>query len=1054
MVNDRNMKTTIGLGLFLGVFLFYFLNLSSFAYPNEWSAALYSILGLDPFRPLSRPVWQAIMSVLGSVSGPNVVTAANTTAALCGAVAAVLMFHVGMRLRTPAKPLGKVSDQRVFDRARVVSGLVAAGFLAVSAPFIIVSTRIHPLSLDLCLLLAAVLLSLLYRDTGRPVYWFVFMLVYGVGVAEFSTFILLGPVFFMLWGWLLWRGRTFRWAHLPVGLLIAVAGASIGLLFSYDYAGSPVAAWREFDSARTVYTYFLLDQYQQIRFSVPKQGWLIVLLTMVLPAVYIIWNGLEEADDVFTNIGHVAFRVILLGVAVVILFNLPGSPWRVMGPSVTLVTPYAITALWFGQLAGFFYRRLALPPIDRLRRRPVSPWPSRFMLAATAVFIGVAGFLNMARATPRQAAPVIALAHDVLDGLEENSFLITNGSLDSSMQWLAYQQGRSVRFLDRSRASSRAYMKFLTTWFDDPQMESMAEIGLGPFIDVWMSGNTNVHTKLAIQDVPEFWTLQGFSSIPAIGIYRGLPLGADQAGQPVDLQDSLAFLTRHTGVFGIAATPPELMRDMMRELGRQLSVFANNLGFFLVGQDRWPEALAAFQTALQYDPANISVLINLADAAEREGRAEDAARYTEDYQKRLASLAAPLPPRRLVAQYGQVRNPMLFMQEGVALIQSGMTDLGVGRLRDAMALPGDDRIVEFALAQALFDSGNIAKSHEQFRVLAEQHPSNQAVWLGLARCQLLLGNVPEAEVSFERLRALGLPEAQLDMERGFMLLQAGMYPDARRLFDRVLSNDSLRGPAAVGLIWAASRLGDTEAIARAVPVLKEKPNYFAGQMVLYELAMANRDAMSARESLVLARRVQPGNTDVVEKLIQVELLLGREQPAKLLLDKLLELDSESAYGNYLLAGIHEKNGRLDLAEIALRRALPRDQRGEAAYGLAWVLEKQGKPDEALVMAERALSRQPESPQYIAVKGVILASRSDWEQAEALLRQAIQLRTDRDVPLFHLHLARVFAASGRVEEARQIIREWAPRQAEFSDEEAKLFLQIEETIASGDQSPTS
>jgi tetratricopeptide (TPR) repeat protein len=1046
MVNDRNMKTTIGLGLFLGVFLFYFLNLPGFAFPNEWSAALYSILGLDPFRPLSRPLWQAIMSVLGSVSGPHVVMAANGTAALCGAVAALLMFHVGMRMRKPVKPLGKASDQRVLDRARVVSGLVAAGFLAVSAPFIIVSTRIHPLSLDLCLLLAAVLVSLLYRDSGRPVYWFSFMLLYGMGVAEFSTFILLGPVFLILWSWLLWRGRSFRWFHLPVGLLLAVAGASIGLLFSYDYAGSPVAAWREFDSARTVYTYFLLDQYQQIRFSVPKQGWLIVLLTMVLPAVYIIWNGLEEADDVFTNIGHVALRVILLGVAVVILFNLPGSPWRVMGPSVTLVTPYAITALWFGQLAGFFYRRLALPPIDRLRRRPVSPWPSRVLLAATAVFIGVAGFLNMARATPKQAAPVMSLARDVLDGLEENSFLITNGSLDSSMQWLAYQEGRSVRFIDRSRAGSRAYMKFLTTWFDDPQLESMAEIGLGPFIDVWMSGNTNLHTKLAIQDVPEFWTLQGFTSIPALGIYRGIPLGADEANPPVDMQDRLAFLARHTGAFGAAATPPELVRGMMRELGRQLGVFANNVGFFLAGQDRWPEAIAAFETALQYDPANISVLINLADAAEREGRAEDAARYTEDYKKHLTAFAAPLPPRRLVAQYGQVRNPMLFMQEGVALIQSGMTDLGVERLRDAMALPGDDRIAEFALAQALFDSGNIAKSHEQFLALSKQHPSNQAVWLGLARCQVLLGKAPEAEASFERLRSLGFPAARLDMERGFMLLQAGLFPDARRLFDQILSGESVAGPAAVGLIWAASRLGDTEAIARAVPVLKERPNYFAGQMVLYELAMASRDAMSARESLLLARRVQPGNTDVIEKLIQLELLLGREQPAKLLLDKLLELDSESSYGNYLLAGIHEKNGRLDLAEIALRRALPRDQRGEAAYGLAWVLEKQGKRDEALAMSDLALSRQPESPQFLAVKGVILAARSEWDQAEALLKQAITLRTDREIPLFQLHLAILYAASGRPEQALPIMQVWTPRKAELSDDETALLTKLEEMLS--------
>ncbi len=1041
-MNDHVKFRRAGLSVAALAFVMYLSQWPGFAFPDQWSSALYSIMGLDPFRPLSKPLWQLVMAFLGQVTGASVLSAANLFSAVMGSLSVWLVFQLGVRIRRRPKIIRMEEDVRRFDQARLVSGLVAALFLAVSAPMIAVSTRLHPFSLDLGLLLAATLLTLLYRDHPRRGYWLGFAAIYGLGMAEFSTFILLGPVFFLWWAWLFWRSQSLRWPTLLSGAGFAFLGASIGLLFCYQYARSPVAEWREFDGFGVVVKYYLLDHYQQIRFSVPKHGWLIVLLTMVFPAGFIAWNGIEEADDLFTNIGLYFFRCVLVVVAVLILFNLPGSPWRVLGPSVTLVTPYAITALWFGQLIGFFYERLLRPSGNRLRpKKNVSPWPSRILMTLMLLIFAGAAAANIPKASPRQAEPLVELGRDVLAGMGEHTYLISNGMLDNVIQWDAVEQGRAVRLINRGRASSRAYMKFLTTWFDDPAMESMAEIGFQPFLDVWMSGDSNIVSSLFIQDVPDIWTAQGYQWIPASGKYVGYSVGPDRPSDEDQLLEaSVDFARRHVDVLGAYSEKPALLRELFRAAGNQMSVFANNLGYHFASLGRGSEARSSYELALQYNPDNISAMINLADMARAEGREADAVDLKKRYDQILSNMATPLPLRQIVLMHGQVRNPAMFVQEGVALIRSGMTNTGVDRIREAMSLQPENPSIEFTLAQSLFDEGQIQASYEHFVQLSQHNPTETSVWLGLARCQLLLGKVNDAEQSFARLETMGLSAEQLAMERGFVSLKKGAYEEAADIFRKSLLSESFKGPSAVGLIVAAIQLNQRDLIGEAVPVLNSLPDYFSGQIMLYQLAMASGNPLAARENLRNALRIQPGNVDVLEKSIRLELFEGNEEAAKGLLDRLLVVDFNHSFGNYLLSGIHEKNGRLDLAEVALRRALPRDISGDAHYGLAWILESRDEDDEALVMIDGALKRQPGNPRFIGVKGIIKKKQNAWSEAEALLKSAIQLedQAGRPVYLFKLHLASVYAQEDRNGEARQLVTEVAPNREKFLPEEEKIY----------------
>jgi tetratricopeptide (TPR) repeat protein len=1024
-------QQAVGVGVAGVALLFFGWQMARAPYPNEWAGALLSILGQDPFRPLSHPVWQLLMSAFQSLPGAGLLQAGHVVSAVTGALAVWLIYQVALLLQKESKSDSGVERART-DRSRGVTALVSALYLAVSLPMLVVATRAHPLALDLALLLGATLFTLLYRRQPLIRHWFGFALLYGVGCSEFATFILLAPFFFLWWVVLFWRSKTFRWGVVLGGLAVLAAGVGVSLLFCWSYAREPVARWREFDSVWMVYQHFLRDVYYQLRFSVPRQGWLIVFLTMVLPAAFAFRTTHEQADDLFTNLGLFAFRFVLLTVAVVVIFNLPGSPGRILGPSVTLVTPYALTALWAGQLIGFFHHAMSGNIHHRTRVQPRPAWPRRLALTLVLLALAGAGYLNAQRASVRQADPLLALARDVGAALGDRPILLSNGLLDSTLQWQALQEGRRVRLINRVRSGSPAYMRYLATWFEDPQLKSVAVVGFVPFFDRMMSSTSNRAEVLAIQDLPDLWSLQGMGWTVEPGFYGGRPLG-----EPTDvasLESAQAFVQRHRSTLGARAPRPALLGDDFARAARYLGVLANNLGFQWATQERWTEARAAYEAALDYQPDNASALANLGEIARAEKRDDEWAQLRDRFNRLPVS---QLNPQQIIHQYGYMRNPALFLKDGEALMQAGLRDRGVERLQQALQFGTGGDAATLALAQALFDDGKFEASLLRFREVAERTPEQTAPWLGVLRCQWLLGRAAEAEETLSRLELMGLSAEALAVERGYMRLRGGAPADAVPLFEKALSHEPSRGAAAVGLALAAVRLNDQARMGKAIAALRELPDYFAGQMVLHEWAVLQKDFAAARHHMERARRLQPGNAEVLEKLIQLDLREEKEADARRLLDVLLSIDNNHPYGNYLLSGLHEQEGHLDLAEIALQRSMRNGAWPDACYGMAWILFKTDRPDEALDYIGKALKFQPQNPQYQAVKGMILGAQNNWTEAEALLKSAIALRTDRDVPLFSLHLALVYAQSGRTEEALEIAGKFDGKSDELTREEVAV-----------------
>jgi tetratricopeptide (TPR) repeat protein len=372
------------------------------------------------------------------------------------------------------------------------------------------------------------------------------------------------------------------------------------------------------------------------------------------------------------------------------------------------------------------------------------------------------------------------------------------------------------------------------------------------------------------------------------------------------------------------------------------------------------------------------------------------------------------------------------------MIQAGLPGRATRHIQQALAFDDQPADTALALAEALVSEGQSKEALVAFEALLADRPDDPSALLGAARSQVLLGDLAGAEARFNRLGELGINTNRLAMERGYLAYRGGSHHEAIAFFEAGLNDPVSRGPSAAGLVWSALALGRQGKLSQGLRILETIPDYFAGQVLLHDIAKAEGNLDRAREHLLNARRLRPGDPETLDKMIRLELIEGRELEARKLLDALLAIDPGHAYGNYLLSSLHEREGRFDLAEAALQRSLRRGPMAEAYYGLAWIYERQDRLDEALAQIDRALALQPENPQFIAVKAVVLTRRESWTEASELFDRADALRTGELAAWFRLHRATVYRATGREQEAGELLAALVKEKETLSEAEANLL----------------
>jgi tetratricopeptide (TPR) repeat protein len=243
-----------------------------------------------------------------------------------------------------------------------------------------------------------------------------------------------------------------------------------------------------------------------------------------------------------------------------------------------------------------------------------------------------------------------------------------------------------------------------------------------------------------------------------------------------------------------------------------------NLGVALAAQGRTAEAIRHYETALHVQPYYPEALNNMGNALVVLGRVDEAIRY---YEEALA----------VKPDFAEAHNNL-----GNALLQASHASDAVMRFNRALALRPDYPEARYNLGNALAAQGNMSGALEQYRAALASKPDYAEAHVNAGNALLALARPTEALGHYEKAVALAPRLADAHFNLGSVLLQLERWREA------------------VGPLEAAVRL---------------KPDFANAQRALgYALAKSGRaaEAIAHYEAYL---RAMPGDAETREELADI-----------------------------------------------------------------------------------------------------------------------------------------------------------------------------------------
>jgi len=919
-------RRKLGLLLVLLAACLYAPTLSRYADPGQPARLVVLYSGLDPFPPLTHPLWHGVVRLVAAMPFASLPFRLNLASMVCG-LGAIWLFYLLMCRQRQA-----VFADAASERVRMATAVGAALYLMVSVPFQYASTRAYPATFDLLFLLGALYLLIRYREEGRRAWLYGFGLFYGIGIPEFTTLVVVAPVLGLYALWLMRRHADLTPRPAGALLLCGLSGFLVYGVYAVAYTQTDAYTWRAFRGLYQVLWFMWRDQWVLISRTLTAVGWLLVVLVSVLP--WVLSNGIVKENVRRRR----SWRTLLLpavisGITLVVLFNGRIAPWSFVGLEPLLVTPYLFIAASFGLMMSFWYQRLAL-----CRERHPAWGRAAFgvVMVAGVVACGLSGLSRRGGIDNRSSAVAAAWADEVLDALGRRDWLITNGLLDNHLQLAAHERGKRLRLVNVNLLGDDAYDRYVQSGFRNPSLKSLAAVALTAAIKEWLFAEREAHERMAVVHTPRVWLATGLTAVPDRVLYL-----AEAEAAAVDVERLLAAHEAFYAAFIPSAT--KLAESghrhavMGRTLLRHAARIANDLGVLLEDLG-WPqEASRAYERARASDPDNISALLNLwvlhGDEAER---AETLASAIE---RRLRGLSALPSLEQLAGRYGRVRSPVAagpFLDLWTAARPAPETAAGVNqamffiRHRDFdRARHALEEIVEAdpeaegpwvllsAIADAQWDMELYRRCVEEMQrretewapvlliqakqALAERDheragellrrahrlaPSNTGLLELILRLNIRLGRREEVAAAMERLLTLDPRNGWANFALGNLQYERNEPALAEAAFRRSLRREPL--PEALNnLAWLLYEQGELdEALKWARQATESGGSHYAAWDTLGVIWMAREHYGEAEKALRRARRIAPDAIPPRIHLADLLLRTGRGAEAAALIDAL------------------------------------------------------------------------------------------------------------------------------------------------------------------------
>jgi len=1033
----------------LGVYL---LTLSDGAFPGPSSALVVSLLGLFPTLTPASPLWMlAARGLVGVAGSDHAVQALNVFSALCASGAVWLLYSLmrhGIFFFTD-EYLVSLGRRRL---ASMAAGIAAALFFAFCLPFWNVATRAHNAAFDTLLLLLLARLFVAYAANGRVVVAIALALLYGAGLAEFATLIVLGPVFGGGLLYVMWRRETLRgW------LLVGLAGSFVGgLLLAYLWAAwafyeTPGYEIRGYKNFFQILHYMWRDQYFLISRSLPREGWLIILFVTVVPWLTmfaVARRALNDEHEWSINILHVTMTALVVAVAL----NVPLSPWAMLGWSRLLVTPYVLAAMVFGYLAALWF----LLPGERQDGAWAFDMDLVRRAASRLVLLGLLGVVlyvpwrNREGADTAAARPANALADKVVESLAGRTWLLTDGRLDNHLLLAASRHQIPLRVLNIHGGDRLLYQNYVATLFEDVRLKNLATLSLAALMREWLTPGQGIASQVAILGTPDVWLRQGFHAVPNQLVFLG--------SEDIKAEDGRALLQRHEAFWrefepwlkDNEASPTAASADGVRRMSWvavHASMVANNLGVMLEDLELPEEATRAYAASRRLDPDNVSALLNTATMVQA-GRAQDP---DGAIKTALAELEKGLEQKyhiwSLSRYYGTVRAPEAFAQMGWNWAYSGRPEMAIAQMEKAAdLLPEAQReTLQGVMADLYMQDNRPLEGEAIYKTILSREPANLPALQGMMRIALLKRDLEAAEAYRQKSDENGLDPVQAVLQQVLIETASKQFDAARQRLEALLQEDRklIRGWVLLAEVGFAS--GNPSLIDQALRRLEglEGARGFNSAIINGRRAFEKKDLPAAVGFFETALVHQPGNRRLIETLLRLDLVLGRADSIRRYVKQLLQEDPGHALALYVRGSLQIADGDYTLAEDSLRQSLRRARLPMALNDLAWLRMEQGAHAEAEGLINEALAANERNPAAWDTKGVILLKTGRAEEAEQAFGRAIAMAGGNAT--MHLHMGEAQLALGKLDSVRKMVEMLKPHREQLLTNDHELFNRLQTAV---------
>ena len=1038
------MINIVAAALGLAAAALYFASMADYTSPGESASLIACWRGLDVVPELPP---YPLMSVFAKMLGVG-----NALAPICGTISAVLLFLlVAKFVAWRADSMFENRDPAETRGLALAAGTTATLVFMLTPAVRSAATHLEPKMFDFTWALAAFAIALPFRRARGGVFWLfppALAIMVALGMCDSGLFFVLFPLYLLLVIALSKRrGKSPFLASTFFVFVLAVALPSAMAIFGLEFSKSVLR------SAEEITGYF------------ETRGWLVIAVFATVPFLAALVSSAKAFDDDQRLVALLFHCAMTFAAILAIATDL--SPSSIMEPYAILpVATSAFAAAIAGYLAAYWWMLVS-------QKRIVG-----YVAGGLFAFVLVVSCLWRTFSFDGQAGAFAdKIAEKIIEELGDRKWFISDGTLDSHVQIVAANKGVEVNVVSLHRDMEEEYLEWLGKAVEESgvggekngALKMSLALGVLPFVQDWLSSDTNAAKEVAIWGAPDIWRSAGLSPVPEL-----LFFGADESKMPNTAAawkelDGILKVPKGWGSYRDrnVKNPLDRMRQSIR---RHVGFVANNRGVWLQDKHRDDDAWRMYELVLnEIDRDNICTIFNEL-AMLRVGHAFAASKQ-RDLDRTLKAAVEDKNRRyilwRLGTYYGYIRDPEIFIKLGYAWARSGRPGDALTQIRRAIDFVSTDKRIALLnlMANLYADSSEQDKSRRIFTAILKNNESDHDALMGMMRLELQEGNSAKALSYLQRAAAQTNDLNRAETENAMLSAMKGDFADAKkRLYAIVDKNPSDQRTWALlsGVVMQEidSAKDDEKKSAQLKHELEngimrnmEKELvggddfYLNMTRGLMKMRGGDDTRNAARRSFEAALKAHPDATIAQNMILGLDISLDDKENAEEHAKAMLRRNRKIPLANYVLGSIALGNGKYEEAEAFLRRAADAPQPVSLAMNdLAETLRRRKNFQEAEIYARKATQADPNL--YVAwetLGSILMDAGENLDEAEDCIRRACELSKQKDGRASDIRmlisLARVQIARRDFQRARMTIRKVQARSKELSDFEKQEFEEM-------------